>query len=101
VFVNLDFWRLGPKTFESRVELGGLTIRRKMFLIGMIRGHWDLERQNAAQDHVSAATEDEEMDRLNTGIAIVTPITDVLSVINSKGMMKIRKKAEKDYALRH
>jgi hypothetical protein len=100
VFVNLDFWRLGPNTFESFIEVGGLTIRRKMFLLGMIRAHWNLDRENAAHDYIAAANEDEEIDRLNTGIAIVTPIQDVLSVIDGEEMMKIRKNAEDDYGRR-
>jgi hypothetical protein len=100
VFVNLDFWRLGPNMLESKIELGGFTIRRKMHLLGMIRGHWDLERQNAARDRSPAATDDEEIDRLNTGIAIVTPIQEVLDVLNGEAAMKIREKAEAKFAKR-
>lgn len=63
----------------------------------MIRGHWDLERR--AHD-VAVADEGEETERLNTGIAMVTPIQDVLSIINSEEMTKIINAAEDDYAKR-
>lgn len=82
---------------EKRIDLGGMTIMRKTFLLGMIRGHWDLERR--AHD-VAVADEGEETERLNTGIAMVTPIQDVLRVINSEEMSKIIKAAEDDYAKR-
>ena len=101
VFVYLDFWRLGPNMFESRIDLGGLTIRRNMYLLGLIRGHWNLERRGVAHDHVPPATEDEEVENLNTGIAMVTPIQDVLSVINGPEMTRIRTMAEDDYAKRN
>jgi hypothetical protein len=85
--------RLGPKFFDSRTE-DTLVLRKQIYLLGIIRGHWDLERQNAARDHSPAATDDEGIDRLNTGIAIVTPIQEVLNVLNGQAAMEIRKNAE-------
>jgi hypothetical protein len=101
VFVHLDFWRLGPNMFESRIDIGGLTIRRKTFLLGLIRGHWNLERRGVTRDHAPPATEDEEIEKLNTGIALVTPVQDVLSILNGGEMMRIRKMVEDDYAKRN
>jgi hypothetical protein len=101
VFVHLDFWRLGPNMFEKRIDIGGLTIQRKTFLLGLIRGHWNLERRVVAHDHVPPATEDEEIEKLNTGIAMVTPIKDVLDIINGEAMMKKRLEVEKDYISQH
>jgi hypothetical protein len=57
-----------------------------------------LERRGVDPDHVPPATEDEEIEKLNTGIAMVTPVQDVLSVINGQEMTRIRKMVEDDYA---
>ena len=78
-----------------------MRLRWKMYTLGVISGHWDLRRQDSAQDSFISATEDEEIDRLNTGIAIVTPIQEVLRIINGKSMMKVRRKAERVFALEH
>ncbi|SRR6266404_476458 len=101
VYVSLDLWRNHPEE-ELRIDLtkGDFKLRRHRYLLGMISSHWDLKRQDSAQDDVipdkliAAATDDEEIDRLNTGIAIVTPIQEVLDIINSDALMAVRKKAE-------
>jgi hypothetical protein len=56
---------------------------------------------NSAQDFIVPANEDEEIDRLNTGIAIVTPIQEVLNIINGDEVMNYRKKAEREFVRRH
>src|SRR5215213_7383703 len=77
VFVHLDFWRhhpINPAPVHDEDEV--VRLRWHMYMFGVISGHWDLRRQDSAQDNIVAATEDEEMDKLNTGIAIVTPIQE-------------------------
>ncbi|HVS81901.1 MAG TPA: serine protease [Pyrinomonadaceae bacterium] len=101
VFVNLPFWRLGPEMFEARVSLGEMTLRWKMHLLGVIRSHWNLEREDIAEGNVAATMENKEIEKLNTGIAVVTPIKDVLSIINGEAMMEIRKKAEVEFSKRY
>jgi len=100
VFVHLDFWRHDlnqpPPVFDGEYRLNW-----HMYMFGVISGHWDLERQDSAQDFVVHATEDEEIDRLNTGIAIVTPIQEVLDIINGDEVMEYRKLAEREFALRN
>src|SRR6266404_5638059 len=65
-----------------------------MDLIGVIRSHWDLEKENIAPSDFIAATENKEIEKLNTGIAVVTPIDEVLTIINGEEMRKIRREAE-------
>jgi hypothetical protein len=96
VFVHLDFWRGYPEPeTDLQIDLtkSEFRMRRHRYLLGVISGHWDLRRQDAATD-VVAATDDEEIDRLNTGIAKVVPIQEVLNIINGKEMLELRKKAE-------
>jgi hypothetical protein len=47
------------------------------FLLGLIRGHWNRDPQADFADDFAES----EMGRLNTGIAMVTPITDVLPLL--------------------
>lgn len=100
VYVHLDFWRHHPDEPPPVVN-GEYRVRWHMYMFGVISGHWDLHRQDSAHDDIVAATEDEEMDKLNTGIAIVTPIQEVLDVINSEEVLAVRTKAERAFALSH
>jgi hypothetical protein len=102
VFVHLDFWRHDPINPPSPgTEDEVFRLRWPMYLFGVISGHWDLKRQDSAQDSFVNATEDEEIDKLNTGIAIVTPIQEVLNLINSEEVMAVRRKAERQHTLRN
>lgn len=57
-----------------------------------------MKKQDSAQElPIRAATDDEEFDRLNTGIATVTPIQEVLDIINSDPVVAVRRKAEARY----
>jgi hypothetical protein len=99
VYVSLDLWRHYPEE-EIRIDLtkGDFKLRRHRYLLGLISSHWDLQRQDSAQELPTlAATDDEEIDRLNTGIATVTPIQEVLDIINSDAVVAVRKKAEASY----
>lgn len=106
VYVHLDFWRHNPNQPPPTTVDGEYRVRWHMYMFGVISGHWDLERQDSAHEldreevaapEIVAATEDEERGKLNTGIAIVTPIQEVLDLINSDQVMAYRKKAERRY----
>jgi hypothetical protein len=64
------------------------------YLLGVIRGHWDLERQG--EDSVPREIEASEIDKLNTGIALITPAWEILDILKGKVLTKQRKKAEKE-----
>lgn len=63
------------------------------YLLGMIRSHWDLYR-----DDEGDRTDDEEIDAFNTGIAKVIPAWDIFDVI--KKSEKFMKQREKEKASR-
>ncbi|MDX6498107.1 MAG: hypothetical protein QOG23_1367 [Blastocatellia bacterium] len=98
VFANLPYWRPGPNMFESMVGLGDLKLRWTMHLLGLISGHWELEKQDSVADSLTdAAPRSEEIDSLNTGIAIVSPIHEVVKILASDAVMEMKKKAEIAY----
>ncbi len=74
----------------------------KFYLLGLVRGRWDLKKQEEEQnpaDYKSKRreprTEEEgEMERLNTGIAQVTPISEAMALINGDKLMKRREKSD-------
>jgi len=80
VFAMLGRGRLSDE------ELGGRLY--KGFLIGLIRGHYHSNVPVLAYDKV-------ELEKLNEGIAIVTPIQEFLRLVNSEASMKPRKAADK------
>lgn len=92
VFVYLEPWRIHPT--NRYIDLTKLSW--DFLLLGVIRGHWDLERQDAAIDSLSSVVGNGEIDRLNTGIAQVTPVHDLLDVLYGEEAMKDREKVEKE-----
>jgi len=85
VFVFLDQSRL----YDARIPEGTHVV---IACLGLIRGHWDLERELSDDVEVAA---DAEMgyskgENLNTGIAVVTPIHYVIGILNSKEMQAMR-----------
>jgi hypothetical protein len=60
------------------------------FLLGMIRGHWELEKKASGMDFTA------EDEKLNTGIATVTPISEVLDVLMNEDLVKARNKVERE-----
>jgi hypothetical protein len=57
-----------------------------MLIVGLIRGHFDLEDQESLTDFGGT-----ELERLNSGIAIVTPIQEVEKVLMSDELRKKRR----------
>ncbi len=77
-----------PRTFVKAVE-GGAHVRlhlSPLFLLGLIHGHWDHE----AADPDSAQEDAANPDRVNSGIAIVVPVTRILEVINQPALAQKR-----------
>ena len=68
--------------------------REKLFyLLGVIRGHWDLKKRETALDFA-----DDELDQVNMGIALVTPIGELITMLNSDELKKQRRKSEEVFA---
>jgi trypsin-like peptidase len=96
VFLYLDAWRV--KYGEMQQRFNPTHLRWVIYVLGMVRSHWDLERQDAASDSsLGAAIENEEIDSLNTGIAVVTPIQEVHKILYGAELMKKRETAEQKH----
>lgn len=78
--------RLNVFGADTPKDVGGLTF----YLLGLIRGHWT---QYAESDFQGTKAED-----LNTGIAIITPITDVLPLLEREEFVRYRKGIDKQLA---
>jgi len=62
----------------------------KAFLLGLVRGHWDYKGKPL--DYAG-----DELEAVNMGMAIITPINDALEIINSEELVKDRRKLDRDY----
>jgi hypothetical protein len=73
---------------EDHVELGG----KPFYLLGLIRGHWkkDTEADFGDEDFGEA-----EPQQLNTGITIVTPITELLNIFKTERFVRYRDDVER------
>jgi hypothetical protein len=78
-----------------QIEYPKQPYRPLYMLLGVIRGHWDIEKKmtKKREDFI-----DNELEQVNMGIAIVTPIQDLQSILHSEEMVKARKEQDKDYA---
>lgn len=63
----------------------------KILFLGIVRGHWSLHKEEVANDSTQS-----EMERLNTGIAQITPAQDVLALLNEEELMKKRELISKE-----
>lgn len=77
---------LGP----ARSLKGKITLSQRIYLLGLVRGHWDIRRRGQTLDF----TED-ELQAVNMGIAIITPFQDALEIINGKELVRERKKMDR------
>ncbi|MDX6510772.1 MAG: hypothetical protein QOE36_276 [Gaiellaceae bacterium] len=84
VFVSIK----GPELLPSgeSVRVGAV----RFILLGLIRGHWTKAEYEAGDFFES------EVESFNTGIAIVSPIADVLEILESEALVKEREKDERD-----
>lgn len=93
VFVALNqFSRLLDQTAViDGGDASGISVGAQTFyLLGLIRGHWHTEMWDDYQE-----SEDE---RLNTGIAMVSPITEVLPLVEREEFVEHRKEVDKRFA---
>lgn len=80
---------LGP----ARAYNGNIELSHRILLLGLIRGHWDFKRRPPPVDFLG-----DELDSVNMGIAIVTPIPDVLTVIDGDELVQQRRKTDREIA---
>ena len=59
------------------------------YLLGLVRGHWDLKKRETTVGYA-----DDELHQVNMGVAIVTPIQDVIGVLMSDELRKKRKEGD-------
>ncbi len=80
VFAMLGQGRLTAEELKGKLHKG--------FLIGLIRGHYHSNVPVIAYDKI-------ELEKLNEGIAIVTPIQEFMKLVNSEDATKARKAADR------
>lgn len=89
VYALVEPWHTEGKVTLKRGSLPEWS-QRKHFLLGVLRGHWDYKKQKDA----SADYDDNELDAVNMGIATVTPIQEVHSILFSEPLVQRRRKIE-------
>jgi hypothetical protein len=82
VFVVLD---------PGRLIKGSLRFHHQTFLLGLIRGHWDYGKKTASIDFRG-----EELEAVNMGIAMVTPIQELFAMLNSEKFAAERKRVDRE-----
>lgn len=86
VFVYLDYRRLyNPLLQEDK--------QWQLFLLGLVRGHWDLKREftdNADTLNNDVVAGYNKGENLNVGIAVVTPATAILAFLRNERLVKGR-----------
>jgi hypothetical protein len=87
VFVYKEWMPSSEKTKYSGIPLA----TTKIFLLGIIRGHYDETRI------VNASIDFSDRDRLHFGIATVTPIEAALKIIYGDDFVKNREKVRREY----
>jgi hypothetical protein len=96
VFVCVEHFRKPRPEGSGRPVLQGVGYR--IFLLGLIRGHFHYESQ--ASFITGTANRPKDIEQVNMGMALITPIQDVLDTLyDEKGEpMKQRKKVDKEFA---
>lgn len=85
VFVNLAIGRKADGTYDGRGSL---------LLIGLVRGHF--ERRRAVVFDRPMTDEEAELAAINSGIAMVTPISAVTDILNSEACVRERMERERE-----
>jgi len=65
---------------------GPLRFEQKFFLLGVVRGHWDTKRGDAALDFAG-----DDLSAVNKGIATITPSQELSSILYSDALVKLRR----------
>jgi len=78
---------LGP----ARAYKGKISMSSKIYLLGLVRGHWDIKDKEQPLDFTH-----DELKVVNMGIGVITPIQDVAKILDSKELVKARRKIDKE-----
>jgi hypothetical protein len=62
-------------------------------LLGVVRGHWDMKKNGERSDFV-----DDELEQVNMGIAIVTPIQCLQYILHGEELVHMRNKLDEEFA---
>jgi len=81
---------LGP----GRAHKGKLSMSLQFLLLGLIRGHWDYEKKRLPIDFSG-----DELEQVNMGIALVTPIQEAFKIINGGDLLKMRQQNDRKISL--
>jgi hypothetical protein len=68
------------------------TIKRSYYLLGLIRGHWDLKKPGVSPLFGS------DLEQVNMGMAIVTPAHEIAGVLQSEVLAKERRRLDRKAA---
>jgi hypothetical protein len=68
--------------------------KRFLMLIGIVRGHWEHEEKGIA---FRGSAFSDELDKVNWGIATITPVADLLSILYGEELMALRKQTDDVY----
>ncbi|MGC2109682.1 MAG: hypothetical protein WA655_09205 [Candidatus Korobacteraceae bacterium] len=71
--------------------------KRFLMLIGIVRAHWEHEEKGIA---FKGSAFSDELDKVNWGIAAITPVSDLMSVLYGDELMARRKEADNEYRMR-
>ena len=79
----------------DRDKDGQINQQARVFLLGMIRAHWDYRPGESVE-----AVDDERKDKepLNSGIAIAIPVQEIVAVLNKEELVKQRRERERQIA---
>jgi len=92
VFAVIEHFRRPRKEGEGRRLLLG--VAHRFFLLGLVRGHWRYEQQDS---FTSAATiRKKDIEQVNMGMALVTPIQDVLDLLYDESGRAMKHRKEMD-----
>ena len=67
-----------------------------LLLLGLIRGHFDTTRRKEQRTDEPVRFSDDEWDRIHNGIAIVTPVQEILKLLEREELVKHRKEKDKE-----
>jgi hypothetical protein len=76
---------------EDHIEFSG----KPFYLLGLVRGHW---KREAEADFSEDGLGESEAAQLNTGIAIVTPITELLAIFGKERFVAYKEQMETKFA---
>lgn len=65
-------------------------------LLGVVRGHFDTPRRREMRGDEPVRFSDDEWDKIHNGIAIVTPVQEILKILESGELLKQRREKEKE-----